>query len=91
MEITEILENEIKNKFYEDWQNYIDDNNIQLDDQEETKEAFKEDWITENEDFLDAIIEGVDYLDEVQYLTDALDYEKYQEAETILMNFIDEL
>ena len=55
------------------------------------KEAYKEIWVTENEDFLDAIIENVDHLDEIEYLTDALDYETYQEAEVILNNFIDEL
>lgn len=91
MQISETLGNEIKNKFEEDWQDYIDKNSIPEEEQAENKEAYKEIWVTENEDFLDAIIENVDYLDEVEYLTDALDYETYQEAEVILNNFIDEL
>lgn len=91
MEISETLGNEIKNKFEEDWQDYIDENNIPKEEQAESKEVYKETWVNENEDFLDAIIEGVDYLDEVEYLTDALDYETYQEAEVILIDFIDEL
>ena len=64
---------------------------IPEEEQAENKEAYKEIWVTENEDFLDAIIENVDHLDEIEYLTDALDYETYQEAEVILNNFIDEL
>lgn len=91
MQISETLGNEIKNKFEEDWQDYIDENSIPEEEQAENKEAYKEIWVTENEDFLDAIIENVDYLDEVEYLTNALDYETYQEAEVILNNFIDEL
>lgn len=91
MQISETLGNEIKNKFEEDLQDYIDENSIPEEEQAENKEAYKEIWVTENEDFLDAIIENVDYLDEVEYLTDALDYETYQEAEVILNNFIDEL
>lgn len=91
MQISETLGNEIKNKFEEDQQDYIDENSIPEEEQAENKEAYKEIWVTENEDFLDAIIENVDYLDEVEYLTDALDYETYQEAEVILNNFIDEL
>lgn len=91
MQISETLGNEIKNKFEEDWQDYIDENSIPEEEQAENKEAYKEIWVTENEDFLDAIIENIDYLDEVEYLTDALDYETYQEAEVILNNFIDEL
>ena len=91
MQISETLGNEIKNKFEEDWQDYIDENSIPEEEQAENKEAYKEIWVTENEDFLDAIIENVDYLDEVQYLTDPLDYETYQEAEVILNNFIYEL
>lgn len=91
MQISETLGNEIKNKFEEDWQDYIDENSIPEEEQAENKEAYKEIWVTENEDFLDAIIENVNYLDEVEYLTDALDYETYQEAEVILNNFIDEL
>lgn len=91
MQISETLGNEIKNKFEEDWQDYIDENSIPEEEQTENKEAYKEIWVTENEDFLDAIIENVDYLDEVEYLTDALDYETYQEAEVILNNFINEL
>lgn len=80
-----------QNKFEEDWQDYIDENSIPEEEQAENKEAYKEIWVTENEDFLDAIIENVDHLDEIEYLTDALDYETYQEAEVILNNFIDEL
>lgn len=91
MQISETLGNEIKNKFEEDWQDYIDENSIPEEEQAENKEAYKEIWVTENEDFLDAIIENVDHLDEIEYLTDALDYEIYQEAEVILNNFIDEL
>lgn len=91
MQISETLGNEIKNKFEEDWQDYIDENSIPEEEQAENKEAYKEIWVTQNEDFLDAIIENVDYLDEVEYLTDALDYETYQEAEVILNNFIYEL
>lgn len=91
MQISETLGNEIKNKFEEDWQDYIDENSIPEEEQAENKEAYKEIWVTENEDFLDAIIENVDHLDEIEYLTDALDYETYQEAEVILNNFIDEL
>ena len=91
MQIPETLGNEIKNKFEEDWQDYIDENSIPEEEQAENKEAYKEIWVTENEDFLDAIIENVDHLDEIEYLTDALDYETYQEAEVILNNFIDEL
>lgn len=63
-------------------------NSIPEEEQAENKEAYKEIWVTENEDFLDAIIENVDYLDEVEYLTDALDYETYQEAEVILNNLL---
>ena len=88
MQISETLGNEIKNKFEEDWQDYIDENSIPEEEQAENKEAYKEIWVTENEDFLDAIIENVDHLDEIEYLTDALDYETYQEAEVILNNFI---
>lgn len=91
MQISETLGNEIKNKFEEDWQDYIDENSIPEEEQAENKEAYKEIWVTENEDFLDAIIENVDHLDEIEHLTDALDYETYQEAEVILNNFIDEL
>ena len=91
MQISETLGNEIKNKFEEDWQDYIDENSIPEEEQAENKEAYKEIWVAENEDFLDAIIENVDHLDEIEYLTDALDYETYQEAEVILNNFIDEL
>ena len=91
MQISETLGNEIKNKFEEDWQDYIDENSIPEEEQAENKEAYKEIWVTENEDFLDAIIENVDHLDEIEYLTDALDYETYQEAEVILNNFIYEL
>lgn len=91
MQISETLGNEIKNKFEKDWQYYIDENSIPEEEQAENKEAYKEIWVTENEDFLDAIIENVDHLDEIEYLTDALDYETYQEAEVILNNFIYEL
>lgn len=77
MQISETLGNEIKNKFEEDWQDYIDENSIPEEEQAENKEAYKEIWVTENEDFLDAIIENVDHLDEIEYLTDALDYKKF--------------
>lgn len=67
MQISETLGNEIKNKFEEDWQDYIDENSIPEEEQAENKEAYKEIWVTENEDFLDAIIEDEDEDDEEWY------------------------
>lgn len=90
MKITDSLKEEIKQQFESDWKNYAENNSIDFDDTD-SKEAFIEDWIQENQDYYDAIIEEVDSLDEVQYLTDPLDYETYQEAEIELSNFVNSL
>lgn len=92
MKITNNLGNEIKELFLQDWKAYMEDNNIEKDEDYETNlDAYIEEWVPEHEDYYDAIIEEVDSLDEVEYLTDQLDYQKYQEAEAELYNFIETL
>lgn len=92
MKITNNLAKVIKEEFLSDWYNYIEDNNIEKDEDYETNlDAYIEEWVPEHEDYYDAIIEEVDSLDEVEYLTDQLDYQKYQEAEAELYNFIETL
>lgn len=92
MKITNNLANKIKQEFLQDWKNYKEYNNIEKDEDFDTNfEAFKEDWVPEHENYYDAIIEEVDSLDEVEYMTDQLDYEKYQEAEAELISFIDDI
>lgn len=92
MKITSNLAKVIKEEFLSDWHNYMEDNNIEKDEDYETNlDAYIEEWVPEHEDYYDAIIEEVDSLDEVEYLTDQLDYQKYQEAEAELYNFIETL
>lgn len=92
MKITNNLAKVIKEEFLSDWYNYMEDNNIEKDEDYETNlDAYIEEWVPEHEDYYDAIIEEVDSLDEVEYLTDQLDYEKYQEAEAELYDFIENI
>lgn len=92
MKITNNLGNEIKELFLQNWKTYMEDNNIEKDeDYKDNLDAYIEEWVPEHEDYYDAIIEEVDSIDEVEYLTDQLDYEKYQEAEAELYNFIETL
>ena len=92
MKITNNLAKVIKEEFLSDWHNYMEDNNIEKDeDYKNNLDAYIEEWVPEHEDYYDAIIEEVDSLDEVEYLTDQLDYQKYQEAEAELYNFIETL
>ena len=84
--------NEIKELFLQNWKTYMEDNNIEKDeDYKDNLDAYIEEWVPEHEDYYDAIIEEVDSIDEVEYLTDQLDYEKYQEAEAELYNFIENI
>lgn len=87
MEITEDLKQEIAKLFNEDWLNYCEYNDVDCLDTD-AKDIFKEQWLSEHEDYLDAIIEKVDSLEFVEYITDPLDYPKYQEAEQIFNNFV---
>lgn len=92
MKITNNLGNEIKELFLQNWKTYMEDNNIEKDeDYKDNLDAYIEEWVPEHEDYYDAIIEEVDSIDEVEYLTDQLDYEKYQEAEAELYNFIENI
>ena len=92
MKITNNLGNEIKELFLQDWKAYMEDNGIEKDeDYTDNLDAYIEEWVPEHEDYYDAIIEEVDSLDEVEYLTDQLDYEKYQEAEAELYDFIENI
>ena len=92
MKITNNLGNEIKELFLQDWKAYMEDNDIEKDeDYTDNLDAYIEEWVPEHEDYYDAIIEEVDSLDEVEYLTDQLDYEKYQEAEAELYDFIENI
>lgn len=94
MKITNSLAQEIKNQFLQEWKIYKENNLYEDDDLQtilETFNSFKEEWPQEHQDYYDAIIEETDSLDEVQYLTDQLDYPTYQEAELILGDFIDSI
>ena len=98
MRLTKSLEEEIKNLFLEEWDQYVIDNDYddpEYDYTEEDKivalESFAEEWIESHEDYLDAIIENADSLDEVEFETDHLDYTKYQEAEVILLDYLEEI
>ena len=92
MKITNNLAKAIKKEFLSDWYNYMQYNNIEKDEDYETNlDAYIEEWVPEHEDYYDAIIEEVDSLEEVQYLTDQLDYTKYQKAEAELYNFIEKI
>lgn len=92
MKITSSLAETIKKEFLQDWKTYMEDNNIERDeDYKDNLDAYIEEWVPEHEDYYDAIIEEVDSIDEVEYLTDQLDYEKYQEAEAELYNFIENI
>lgn len=92
MTITNSLAETIKKEFLQDWKAYMEDNNIEKDeDYKDNLDAYIEEWVPEHEDYYDAIIEEVDSIDEVEYLTDQLDYEKYQEAEAELYNFIENI
>jgi len=92
MKITNNLAKIIKEEFLQDWKDYKDRNNIEEDeDYKSNLDSYIEEWVPEHEDYYDAIIEEVDSLDEVEYLTDQLDYEKYQEAEAELYDFIENL
>ena len=98
MRLTKSLEEEIKNLFLEEWDQYVIDNHyddLEYDYTEEDKivalESFAEEWIESHEDYLDAIIENADSLDEVEFETDHLDYTKYQEAEVILLDYLEEI
>lgn len=92
MKITSNLARIIKEEFLQDWKDYKDRNNIEEDENYKSNlDSYIEEWVPEHEDYYDAIIEEVDSLDEVEYLTDQLDYEKYQEAEAELYNFIENL
>ena len=92
MKITNNLGNEIKELFLQDWKAYMEDNDIEKDeDYIDNLDAYIEEWVPEHEDYYDAIIEEVDSLDEVEYLTDQLDYKKYQEAEAELYDFIENI
>lgn len=92
MKITNNLAKIIKEEFLQDWKDYKDRNNIEEDeDYKSNLDSYIEEWVPEHEDYYDAIIEEVDSLDEVEYITDQLDYEKYQEAEAELYNFIENL
>lgn len=92
MKITNSLAEIIKKEFLQDWKTYMEDNNIEKDeDYKDNLDAYIEEWVPEHEDYYDAIIEEVDSIDEVEYLTDQLDYEKYQEAEAELYNFIENI
>ena len=92
MKITNNLGNEIKELFLQDWKAYMEDNNIEKDeDYSDNLDAYIEEWVPEHEDYYDAIIEEVDSLDEVEYLTDQLDYKKYQKAEAELYDFIENI
>lgn len=92
MKITNNLAKVIKEEFLSDWKTYREDNNIEEDEDYKTNlDAYIEEWVPEHEDYYDAIIEEVDSLDEVEYLTDQLDYSKYQEAEAKLYDFIENI
>ena len=92
MKITSNLARIIKEEFLQDWKDYKDRNNIEEDENYKSNlDSYIEEWVPEHEDYYDAIIEEVDSLDEVEYITDQLDYEKYQEAEAELYNFIENL
>lgn len=94
MKITNSLAQEIKNQFLQEWEIYKENNLYEDDDLQtilETFDSFKEEWPQEHQDYYDAIIEETDSLDEVQYLTDQLDYPTYQEAELMLSDFIDNI
>ena len=92
MKITNNLGNEIKELFLQDWKAYMEDNNIEKDeDYSDNLDAYIEEWVPEHEDYYDAIIEEVDSLDEVEYLTDQLNYQKYQKAEAELYDFIENI
>lgn len=92
MKITNTLANNIKQEFLQNWKDYKEYNNIEKDEDFDTNfESFKEEWVPEHENYFDAIIEEVDSLDEVEYITDQLDYTKYQKAEAELINFIDDI
>ena len=92
MKITNNLAKIIKEEFLQDWKDYKDRNNIEEDENYKSNlDSYIEEWVPEHEDYYDAIIEEVDSLDEVEYITDQLDYEKYQEAEAELYNFIENL
>ena len=66
MQISETLGNEIKNKFEEDWQDYIDENSIPEEEQAENKEAYKEissdaKDIIDNRSIIDKIVDKKDF------------------------------
>ena len=87
MNLNNNLKSEIIEQFNEDWSNYCTYNDINSEDNE-SKDIFKEEWLTNHEEYLDAIIEDVDSLEYIEYITDPLDYEKYQEAQQIFNNFV---
>lgn len=87
MNLNNNLKSEIIEQFNEDWSNYCTYNDINLEDNE-SKDIFKEEWLSNHEEYLDAIIEDVDSLEYIEYITDPLDYEKYQEAQQIFNNFV---
>lgn len=91
MKITNSLREEIRSQFLSDLSDYREYN---LDTADSSKELLKEyitDWCKEHQEYLDAIIEEVDSIDNVEYITDSLDYNLYREADQILLNFIDEI
>lgn len=87
MNLNNNLKSEIIEQFNEDWSNYCTYNDINSEDNE-SKDIFKEEWLSNHEEYLDAIIEDVDSLEYIEYITDPLDYEKYQEAQQIFNNFV---
>lgn len=87
MNLNDNLKSEIIEQFNEDWSNYCTYNDINSEDNE-SKDIFKEEWLSNHEEYLDAIIEDVDSLEYIEYITDPLDYEKYQEAQQIFNNFV---
>lgn len=87
MNLNNNLKSEIIEQFNEDWSNYCTYNDINSEDNE-SKDIFKEEWLSNHEEYLDAIIEDVDSLEYIEYITDPLDYEKYQEAQQIFDNFV---
>ena len=87
MNLNDDLKEEISKQFNEDWSDYCERNDINEKDNE-SKDIFKEEWLSNHEEYLDAIIEDVDSLENIEYITDPLDYEKYQEAQQIFNNFI---
>ena len=59
MNLNDDLKEEISKQFNEDWSDYCERNDINEKDNE-SKDIFKEEWLSNHEEYLDAIIEDVD-------------------------------